>query len=112
MNKAALDKEASVVLDPIEGHRVDPAAEEIFQAIAQVHETEANGLGETYQQIHITGRSLRLACEGSKQRQAAHLELVGQLRVVLTQPRHHLRATGGGGDRRGGHGFPGLRASV
>jgi hypothetical protein len=34
MNKAAHDGGATVLLDPIGGHQVDPAAEEIFQAIA------------------------------------------------------------------------------
>jgi len=103
MNNAAHDEGATVLLDPIGGHQVDPPAEEIFQAIAQVHETEANRLGETHQQIHIAGGRWLIASEGSKQGQVADLELEGQIWIVLTQPLQHLRAAGAGGDRRGGH---------
>jgi len=51
-----------------------------------VDEGKADGLGETHQQIHITGGSLLIASEGSKQGQVADLELGGQIWIVLTQP--------------------------
>ena len=112
MNAAAQDEGTPVLLDPIGRHQVDTTTEKGFQMVGQVDEGKPHRLGEAHQQIHITGGRLLIASEGSKQRQAAHLEAGGQIRIVLTQPRNHLRATGGGGDRRGGDGLAELAASV
>jgi len=64
-NQAAHDGGATVLLDPIGGHQVDPAAEEIFQAISQVDEADSDGLGEARQQVRLISQGKRLLAVGS-----------------------------------------------
>lgn len=65
INQAAQNDWATVLLDPIGGHQVDLATEQGFEAIGQVDEAEADGLGEARQQVRLISQSKRLLAVGS-----------------------------------------------
>lgn len=64
-NQAAENEGATVLLDTIGGHQVDPATEQGFEAIGQVDEAKADGLGEARQQVRLISQSKRLLAVGS-----------------------------------------------
>ena len=108
INQAAQNEGAAVLLDPIGGHQIHLATEQGFQAISQVDEAEADGLGEARQQVHVAAGRWLIGGEGAEQLQRAELELGSQGRVVLTQHRQHLSAVRAGWRDGSRHGAAGL----